>query len=166
MTTRRIQVHLIVLREEQEVVPAMGAARNRASEPQRHVSEHLNPDCRLGHATHRENSDGASHATAIRNAPPADGCSTRKTSPAASNGRATGKRRVTSIFARRGISVSHRSRRPWALTFCAAVSTSPVFSPLESHEGWLPNRVSTLTPALLTEHWVVLRQQRYMRCGL
>jgi hypothetical protein len=102
---------------------------DEASEPQRHVSEHLNPDCQLGHATHRENSHGALHATAIRNPPPADGCCTRKTCPAASSGRALGKRRVTAIFERRGISVLHRSRRPWALTLCATVSTSPVFLP-------------------------------------
>jgi hypothetical protein len=73
---------------------------------------------------YRENSHGASHLTAIRNAPPADDRSTRNTSPVPSSGRVFGKRRVTSIFERIGIRVSHRSRRPWALTLCATVSTS------------------------------------------
>src|ERR1700730_15262263 len=58
-----------------------------------------------GHATYLENSHGASHLTAIRNAAPADG-STRKTWPAPLTGSATGKRRVTSIFEQTGISVS------------------------------------------------------------
>ena len=73
---------------------------------------------------YRENSHGASHLTATRNAPPADGCSTRKTSPTPSSGKALGKQRVTFIFEPIGIRVSHRSRRPLALTFCASVSTS------------------------------------------
>jgi hypothetical protein len=93
------------------------------------ASRPFKPRLLAGHAAYRENSHGASHLTAIRNAPPAGGCSTRKTSPAASSGRALGKRRVTSIFERRGISVSHRSRRPWVLTFCTTVSTSLSFPP-------------------------------------
>src|SRR4029077_1650161 len=52
---------------------------------------------------YREKSHGASHRTAIRNAPPRGGCSTRKTSPAPSSGRALGKQRVISIFELRGI---------------------------------------------------------------
>jgi hypothetical protein len=83
----------------------------------------------IGHASYRENSHGASHLTEIRNAPSAGGCFTRKTSPVASSGRALGKRRVTFIFERRGISAPHRSKRPWALTFCATVSTSLSFPP-------------------------------------
>jgi hypothetical protein len=74
--------------------------------------------------TYREKSHGASHLTAIWNAPSPGDCSTRKTSPAPPSGRALGKQSVTSIFERIGISVSQRSRRPWALTFCVTVSTS------------------------------------------
>ena len=99
---------------------------------------------------YRKNSHGASHLTAIRNPLTAAGWSTRKTSPATTSGRALGKQRVTSIFERIGISVSLRSRRPWALTFCATASTSPL-SPAWNFTK-LPNRVSTLAPALLSGH--------------
>jgi hypothetical protein len=80
------------------------------------------PDIRF-----RENFHGASHLTAIRNAPPGDGCS-RNTSPLPSSRTPFGKRMVIFTFERRA-SLSHRRRRPWVLTFSDAVTTSLPFPP-------------------------------------
>jgi len=72
-----------------------------------------------------QDSQGCPHLTAIRNALPPCCFSNRKTSPSPWMGRASRKRRLTSIFDPTGIRTSLRSRAKWVLIFSVADSTSP-----------------------------------------